>query len=417
MKSADKATQIKCAVAVVGGGTAGLALAAELKRQNVGDVIVLEREAEAGGIPRHCGHYPFGVREYGQLLKGPAYAAKNVTAALKADVDIRTETTVTELHPGGRLSIVDSVGHAELQAHRVVLCTGVREGSRAQRFIGGDRPLGVMTTGALQNMVYLQGLRPFSRPVIFGSELVSFSAIDTCRHLNIRPVAMVEENERIFARRIIRPYLTLLGVPLFQGVQQLCIMGGKNVEALEFIDASDVKQHIETDGIIISGRFRPEAALLRTSHLEVDPGSGGPVIDQFGQCTDPSYYSAGNLLRPAETSGWCWNEGIETAKRIAEDLNGRPYSNNGTATLSIADSAIQFALPQRLALTDRPNGMNKIQIGLQSPVRGQLQAKLAGTCIWSGRINGRPMRRIQMPLSQLLTNKPGSNIHLTIQRS
>jgi flavin-dependent dehydrogenase len=60
-----------CSVAIVGGGTAGLALAAELRRQGIDNVVVLEREKDAGGIPRHCGHYPFGIMEYGKLLKGP----------------------------------------------------------------------------------------------------------------------------------------------------------------------------------------------------------------------------------------------------------------------------------------------------------------------------------------------------------
>jgi flavin-dependent dehydrogenase len=72
-----------CSVAIVGGGTAGLALAAELRRQGIDNVVVLEREKDAGGIPRHCGHYPFGILEYGKLLKGPDYARKNVETAVK----------------------------------------------------------------------------------------------------------------------------------------------------------------------------------------------------------------------------------------------------------------------------------------------------------------------------------------------
>ena len=47
-------------VLVVGGGPAGLAAATDLARAGR-RVTVLEREAEAGGIPRHCGHYPFGI--------------------------------------------------------------------------------------------------------------------------------------------------------------------------------------------------------------------------------------------------------------------------------------------------------------------------------------------------------------------
>ncbi|PCH72830.1 MAG: pyridine nucleotide-disulfide oxidoreductase [Rhodobacteraceae bacterium] len=399
-------------VAIVGGGTAGLALAAELKRSGVGRVVVLEREKAAGGIPRHCGHYPFGLWEYQRLLKGPEYAARNVETAQALGVEIRTQTTVTQLHPGGRLSLSTPDGLQDLRASRVVLCTGVRESSRPQRFIGGDRPLGVMTTGALQSLVFLNHMRPFSKPVILGSELVSFSAIDTCRHLGIRPVAMVEELDRIVTHKALQPYLKVRGVPLFTGIGQPRIIGAQHVEALEFTDATGDHQRIETDGIIISGQFRPEAALLYNSHLEVDPGSGGPVIDQFGQCTDPAFYSAGNLLRPAETSGWCWREGVAAAKRIAQDLNSPGHEVKGTIRLTTRDPALKFVLPQRLCLTERPGGMKKMQIGLRTPANGTLRAMVGEKCIWSSRINSRPVRRIQRSLAGLLGVGAGADIRL-----
>jgi len=402
-------------VAVVGGGTSGLVLAAELKRGGIDKVVVLEREATAGGVPRHCGHYPFGVLEYGRLMKGPDYALRNLEAAQKYDVEIRTSCTVTKLHPNGRLSLSTPSGEEDVIAKRVVLCTGVRESSRSQRFISGDRPLGVVTTGALQAMVYLQGLRPFRRPVILGSELVSFSAINTCRHLGIQPVAMVEEHDRIVARKVLRPFLTLRGVPLFAGVQDLRIEGSQTVECLSFTDQNGRHQSIKTDGVIISGRFRPEAALLRSSHLEVDAGSGGPVIDQFGQCSDPAYYSAGNLLRPAETSGWCWREGVATAKRIAQDLSGEAPNLVGSVRLNVASPSIRFIVPQKLALSDRPCGMDKFQIGLNTPARGTLSAIADGNPLWSSTLNGRPVRRIQRPLKALLACEPGSEIQITLE--
>jgi pyruvate/2-oxoglutarate dehydrogenase complex dihydrolipoamide dehydrogenase (E3) component len=403
-----------CSVAIVGGGTAGLALAAELRRQGIDNVVVLEREKNAGGIPRHCGHYPFGIWEYGKLLKGPDYAKKNVETAAKLGVRIFTETSVTALHPNGKLSFATRSGQSQLQAKRVVLSTGVRESSRAQRFIGGDRPLGVITTGALQSMVYLQGIRPFRHPVIFGSELVSFSAISTCRHLGINPVAMVEENDRIIARRVVQPYLTLKGVPLFAGVRSPKIIGSERVEAIEFTDASSNLKNIETDGIIISGRFRPESALLRMSHLEVDPRSGGPVIDQFGQCTDPTYYSTGNLLGPAETSSWCWQEGVKTAKRIAQELSGPQYDISGSVQFKITDQAIAFVVPQRLTLSERPRGMTQMQVELGKPAKGFLEAVVGGKSIWKGRIDSRPMRRILMPLDVFLQSKTDQLIEFSI---
>src|SRR3546814_14591772 len=95
----------------------------------------------------------------------------------------------------------------------LLLATGVRETSRAARLIGGARPLGVVTTGALQSLVYLAGRRPFERPVILGTELVSFSALLTCRHAGIRPDALVEPNPPIPPRPFTPGLPPLPGTP------------------------------------------------------------------------------------------------------------------------------------------------------------------------------------------------------------
>ena len=60
------------AVVVVGGGPAGLAAATELGRLGVGAVVVLERETEPGGIPRHAAHQGFGARDLRRCLR-PSY--------------------------------------------------------------------------------------------------------------------------------------------------------------------------------------------------------------------------------------------------------------------------------------------------------------------------------------------------------
>jgi len=396
-------TEQNCNIAIVGGGTAGLALATELRRLGVESVTVLEREPAAGGVPRHCGHYPFGLRELKRVLKGPDYARKLVQNARAAGVDIRTDTTVTALHPNARLSINTPEGSYALQATRVVLCTGVRESSRAQRFIGGQRPMGVLTTGALQSMVYLNHKRPFRRPVIIGSELVSFSAIMTCRHMGMRPLAILEENARITVRQIMRPFPALTGIPVRFNASNIRILGDKTVQAVAYEDATGRMHEIKADGVIISGKFRPEAALLYASHLEVDAGTGGPSIDQYGRASDPSYFCTGNLLRPVETSSWCWHEAVETASRIVQDLS-TPIGGSGHVPLCSADPAIRFVVPQRLVRADAPGAMTQMQLRLVQPKSGYLSALSGGKTLWGDWLDTRPERRILAPLKPALAH-------------
>lgn len=59
---------------IVGGGPAGLAAAVALFDHGIENIIILEREAQLGGILRQCIHDGFGLTRFSQTLSGPEYA-------------------------------------------------------------------------------------------------------------------------------------------------------------------------------------------------------------------------------------------------------------------------------------------------------------------------------------------------------
>jgi thioredoxin reductase len=406
-------------VAVVGGGPAGLAAATRLKERGVDSVVVLDREPRAGGIPRHCGHFPFGMREFHRVLRGPDYASRLVERALAAGVEIHTTTSVAGIAPGPHLILSTPQGRTEMTAHRVLLATGVRETSRAARMIGGQRPLGVMSTGALQSMIYLGGKRPFERPVILGSELVSFSAILTCRHAGIRPAAMIEARGRITAWRFAEVLPRLCRIPVFLGSTLLRIHGQERVEGVTVIGPDGRERDITADGVIVSGDFTPEATLFRMGHLQVDSGSGGPRVDQFGRCSDPDFFAAGNVLRPVETAGWSWREGVAAGDAIADSLAASLPRARQTLAVELRHPAIKLAVPQRIALPAPGGGkhgsMTHIQLRLNRAVRGRLSLRDGTGEIWSKPISGLPERRLLVPLDGLIETIQGETLTIAIE--
>lgn len=385
-------------VAIVGGGPAGLGAAIALRRAGIESVVVIEREAEAGGVPRHCGHPAFGVREFGRPMSGPRYARALVGKARATGVEILTRHSVVALEPEGRLVIANPEGVLAITARRVILATGARESTRAARLVSGDRPLGVLNTGALQAYLYLQELAPFRRPVIVGTELVSLSAIWTCLAHGIRPQAVIAEGDRAVARWPMGLFPHLLGIPVHYNAQVETITGTGRVDAVRVSRNGRTSLEIACDGVLLTGHFVPEASLMRSGHIAVDRNSGGPAVDQFHRCSDPSYFATGNLLRGIETAGWCYREGRALGKRVAADLSVCS-AQAATIPITIAPQ-LKYAVPQRLA-PGIAGSAPALQLRLSEPFSGELVVTSGSRELLRRPLRSRPERRILVPLSNL----------------
>jgi thioredoxin reductase len=402
--------QQTCQVAIVGAGPAGLACAIRLRQLGVQEVLLIEREAAAGGIPRHCGHSPFGMREFRRLLSGPAYARRLVQQAADLGVRLLLNTTVVKLAAGGRLILSTRAGEERLQAAKVVLGTGNRETPRAPRLVSGTRPMGITTTGALQSMVYLKRRQPFRQPLIVGSELVSFSALLTCRHAGIRPVAMIDSGSRVNAFGWAALLPRVLAVPLLLNRAIKSINGNQRVESVEIEDRAGQVETLPCDGVIFSGCFVAEASLIKQSHLRIDRRSGGPVVDQYARCSDADYFACGNLLHPVDTAGWCWSEGRRLAAFVHADLNGGLPPTERLLEIESASADIRYFTPQRIAIPQSAGelqplaqGWPGLQLRFNHDSHGLLRLSSDGTTITSRTLKARAQTRqlLALPLSNL----------------
>lgn len=304
-------------LAIVGAGPAGLSAACEAARLGLRPVV-FEREAEAGGTVRHCGHPGFGMLDFGRLWTGPYYA--RALRRTSGGLDIRLSHAVTALAPGGHLTVSTPAGERQVRARRVLLACGVRETPRATRLVSGGRPFGVLTTGALQRLVYMEGRVPCRHPVVVGSELVAFSTILTLRHAGVRPVCLVEAGPRSAA-----PFPAAALARLFYGVALRTGMRVSRIEGLERVEAVIVEgpsgtERIACDAVIFTGGWVPEATLCRLHPMGVDAATGGPAVDATLRTADPAVFAAGNIRYGVRSSGLCAREGRRVARAIVRDL-------------------------------------------------------------------------------------------------
>jgi glycerol-3-phosphate dehydrogenase len=323
----------KADVLIVGAGPAGLAAALELKRLGIQDVIVAERESEAGGIPRLCGHIGFGLGDFHQVLTGPKYARKYREMAEKAGIKIAKNTTITgwnntaEDGRGSNLSYTSPHGLGTIEAKSVLLATGVRERPRAARLVPGSRPQGVFTTGSLQRFVYEQHLPVGKRAVIVGAEIVSLSVVTTLLHAGVNIVNMVTELPRhqlylpLFLPAKIFYADLLARTSILTNKRVTNILGRQRVEGIEVTDLDSGKTEIiECDTVVFTGDWIPENELARRGNVETGRPSFGPQVDSLYRTSQPGIFAAGNLLRGVETADWAALEGRSAARSIARYL-------------------------------------------------------------------------------------------------
>lgn len=289
-------------VLVVGGGPAGLACAVELA--GVGDVVVVERERRAGGIPRHSDHTGYGLRDRHRVLSGPAYAEWWRSAAVGAGAQLLEGAMVTGWAGERRVVVTSPAGRFTLSADAVVLATGARERPRSARRIPGDRPDGVLTTGQLQNLVHLHHRPVGSRAVVVGGELVSWSAVLTLREAGCRTVAMVTPYPKAEAYALFRwAGRAALRVPVVGHSDVVRIEGRDRVRAVVVRDrVTGVESTLECDTVVTTGDWIPDHELARSSGLELDRATLGPAVDAALRTSVAGVFAAGNVLHPVDTA-------------------------------------------------------------------------------------------------------------------
>ena len=392
-------------VVIVGGGPAGLAAAADLGCRGVGEVTLIERELQPGGIPRHAQHQGFGLRDLHLALSGPAYADRLRALALASRaVTLKSETMVTGWSPGGPLELTGPRGRTTLDPRAVILATGCRERPRSARLVPGSRPDGVMTTGTLQQLVYLKKRRLGGRALVVGAEHVSFSALMTLEHGGARAVGMTTELPKHQSFALFRAGARArYRAPLWTRTAVTAIHGRPRVEEVELTDLDSGRvRSIRCDSVIFTADWIPDNELALMGGLELDPGTRGPVVDAALRTSRPGVFAAGNLLHGAETADVAALSGRHAARAAARWLGGaRAWPDERLAIecrAPLAWISPNAVTPQGEEAASPPPRGRFLLRSHEFLSRPRLEVVQDGRRLWSGRVARMvPGRSLRLP--------------------
>ena len=412
-------------VAVIGGGPAGISACLELCSHAGLRIALFEGEQELGGMPRSC-HIFFGLRDRKRLYTGPSYARKLDKLVRKTGVDLCTGSRVLNIFPGlpgerHELHVLSPEGPKSFQSRFVLLATGCFESSRSERLLPGTRPSGIFTTGTLQQLVNLRGLKPGNRAIIVGSEHVALSSVLTLRRAGTSIAGMVERDTEVHTYANVATLMSrLFGFPIFKHTAPSRIIGNQRVEGIELLAEDDRKPlQIECDTVVMTGRFRPDSSLIDSTLIEKDPSTLGPAVDTSLMTSVPNIFAAGNVLRGADMHDLCALEGRLAARSILRNL-GAVRSGTIRSVPVRAERPIRYVVPQRIApmakrLFSKSLPWPEIQLE-KTLVRPTLEAWCGEEKIWQG-----PYRkligntRIPIPVEKFHWDRVNPDLGLTLR--
>jgi NADPH-dependent 2,4-dienoyl-CoA reductase/sulfur reductase-like enzyme len=353
--------KINADVAVIGGGPAGLAAAIKAKESGADTVVIFERDNALGGVLQQCVHTGFGLQLFATDHAGTEYAERFIKAAERVGVETRMETTVLTINSGLRVQAVNPVdGLFEVTAQAVVLAMGCRERTRGSLRIPGTRPAGVITAGTAQRYVNLQGYLPGSRVVVLGSGDVGLIMARrfTLEGAKVEAVVETQPFPGGLTRNVVQ-CLDDFGIPLLLRHTVVEIHGSRRVTGVTVMrlgdDATPVpgsEQFIPCDTVLFSVGLIPENELSRALGLVIDPGTGGPVIDETYATSIAGVFSCGNVLHVNDTVDNVTVEGYTAGSYAAQHALDASPERKGRETLLKAGRNVRYMVPQRLR---RPN--------------------------------------------------------------
>ena len=345
-------------VAVIGGGPAGLAAA--LAADECGaKTLLIEREAELGGILKQCVHDEFGLLRFGEKLTGPEYTHRFIRRITESGVETAVFTFVSSVenkHNDFELTLVNRDGVILATCKSIVLACGCRERTPRQTGIHGTYPAGIFTAGTAQYFTNILGKIPGKRCVILGSGDIG---LIMARRLKLEGSEVLGVYETKPAAsglaRNIYECLEYFDIPLFTSRTVTRVFGEERVTAVEITSVDEnmipipgTEEIIECDALILSTGLIPENELAESLGIPIDARTKGPIVDQNYMTMVDGVFCCGNALHINDLVDYVSESGEAAGRAAARYTMADNAVNRRSFAEVTADDSLRYVVPGKV---------------------------------------------------------------------
>ncbi|MDR1588489.1 MAG: NAD(P)/FAD-dependent oxidoreductase [Treponema sp.] len=320
----------KIDLAVIGGGSAGMAAALSAYAQGIRNILIFERSPSLGGVLRQCIHTGFGLHRFHEDLTGTEYAKREVDAIRKAGIAFMTDTTVLEIGENRSITAVNTGGLVRYEAGAVVLAMGCRERSRGALLIPGSRPAGILSAGTAQRYMNLEGFRVGTGMVILGSGDIGLIMARqfTLEGAAVHAVAEIMPYSNGLTRNLVQ-CLEDFNIPIFYNTTVTRVEGRERLSAVTLAEVDErrrplpgTERKISCDTLVLSVGLIPENELTLAAGIPLSETSGGALVEDSLQTGKEGVFACGNALHVNDLVDFVSLEGERAGISAARHIRG-----------------------------------------------------------------------------------------------
>ncbi|MGX6978366.1 NAD(P)/FAD-dependent oxidoreductase [Vagococcus elongatus] len=342
---------------VVGGGPAGLAAALSAYENGCEKILIVERDLELGGILNQCIHNGFGLHYFKEELTGPEYAERFIDQLKNTSIEVMLDTIVLEITEDKQVHTMSKEnGYQLLQSKAIVLAMGCRERTRGAIQMPGSRPAGILTAGAAQRYVNIEGYMVGKKVVILGSGDIGL----------IMARRMVLEGAEVLACIELMPYsggltrnivqcLDDFNIPLYLSHTITDVTGKDRLESITMAKVDDkrkpipgTEQVIDCDTLLLSVGLIPENELSRNVGIQMDQQTRGAMVYENMETSISGIFACGNVLHVHDLVDYVSAESSLAGKAAAEYVQQQNNIAEKDFLTINNGQGISYILPQKI---------------------------------------------------------------------
>lgn len=269
---------------IIGGGASGILCSIEAKKQNIENVLIIEKDPSLGGMLSSA-DYNIGKDNY---ITGKEYKDKILNDMKNFNIDVDLNTMVLKVEDNNEIVCTsEERGIEKVKGKKIILTNGGKERSRNVVSMVGSRTSGILTVGMAKKIFAMNNMIPGKNILIVGDATLYMIENELKNH-KINIVGLVCEENKLSNVKSLN-----LTNNIYEGYDLVNIDGNGRVSTAVIQKNGETKE-ISCDTIIFSYPMLSDGVVAMRSNIALNPATTGPKVNENYMTSREDIYACGN---------------------------------------------------------------------------------------------------------------------------